>query len=114
MKTLPTVAAVACAAAFAFPAQAADSAAKIQKDQAETSYEMAKKQAADEEKTAMAQCGALSGERQEPVQKERRGGARQGDGRFQGQSGQGQGRLQGDQVAAGRARETAPCSAVLQ
>ena len=51
-----------CAASFAFPAQAADSVAKIQKDQAENSYEMAKKQAADEEKSAMAQCGALSGD----------------------------------------------------
>jgi len=58
----PPLAAAVCAASFAFPAQAADSVAKIQKDQAENSYEMAKKQAADEEKSAMAQCGALSGD----------------------------------------------------
>ncbi len=62
MKTLTTLAGVVCAATLAFSAQAADSVAKIQKDQAETSYDMAKKMAADEEKAALAQCGALSGD----------------------------------------------------
>ena len=62
MKTLSTLAAVMCAATFAVAAQAADSVAKIQMDQAEVNYDMARKQAADQEKSAMAQCGALSGD----------------------------------------------------
>jgi len=62
MNKLSTLVAVACAATFAFSAQAADSVAKVQKNQAEASYEMAKKHAAADQKSALAQCDVMSGD----------------------------------------------------
>jgi hypothetical protein len=62
MKTLTTLAAAAFAAALSVGAHAADSIAKIQKDQAELSYDMARKQAAADEKSAKAQCDVMAGD----------------------------------------------------
>ena len=75
-----------------------DSVAKIQKDQAEAAT-MAKKQAADQEKSAMAQCGALSGDAKSQCKKnaEAAHDKSMADAKA---NRKGQGRLQGDQVVA--------------
>ena len=57
---------------FALPAAAADDAAKASMKQADDTHVMAKKQAKADEKSAMAQCGTMSGDAKEPVQEGRR------------------------------------------
>ena len=70
MKTLATLAALACAATFTLSAQAVDSPARIQKEQAEASYKMAKKQAKADEESAEAQCKTLSGDARKQCKKD--------------------------------------------
>src|ERR1019366_4304113 len=70
MKTVAFLAAAACAATFAFSVQAAESDAKLQKDQAESTYKMAKKQASTDEKSAMAQCKSMSGDAEKQCKKD--------------------------------------------
>ncbi len=54
---------------FAFPAAAADDAAKASMKQADTTHDMAKKQAKADEKSAMAQCGPMSGDAKDQCKK---------------------------------------------
>jgi hypothetical protein len=70
MKTIATLAAAVCAATIAFSVPAAESVAKMQKDQAESNYKMAKKQANADEKSAMAQCKTMSGDAEKQCKKD--------------------------------------------
>jgi hypothetical protein len=64
------LAGVLAAMTSAFPAIAAADAAKAQLKQADDAYSMAKKQAKADEKSAMAQCGTMSGEAKERCKKD--------------------------------------------
>jgi hypothetical protein len=70
MKTIATLAAAVCATVFAFSVQAADDAAKAQKDQAENTYKMSKKQATADERSDMAQCKTMSGDAEKQCKKD--------------------------------------------
>jgi hypothetical protein len=63
------LAGVLAAMTFALPAAAADDAAKMSMKQADGSYDMAKKQAKADEKSAMAQCGTMSGDAKDQCKK---------------------------------------------
>ena len=63
IKSYATLLAGAFAAmTFALPAVAADDAVKASMKQADSSYDMAKKQAKADEKSAMAQCDTKTGD----------------------------------------------------
>ena len=71
MKTYATLLAGALAAmTFALPAVAADDAAKASMKQADSTYDMTKKQAKADEKSAMAQCDTMSGDAKSQCKKD--------------------------------------------
>ena len=89
----------ALATAFAFPAAAADDAAKASMRQADDTYGAAKAGQGRREIGARP-VRHQERRREEPVQEGREGDARQDDGRRRSRARQGQGRLQGQEVAA--------------
>ena len=71
MKTSALLlAAVLSTMTFALPAAAADDAAKASMKQADETYDMAKKQAKADEKSAHAQCGTMSGDAKSQCKKD--------------------------------------------
>ena len=71
MKKIALMIVGACAAAaFSLPTYAADAAAKATMKTADDSYGMSKKQAKADEKSAMAQCGTMSGDAKSQCKKD--------------------------------------------
>ena len=101
---------------FALPAVAADDAVKASMKQADSSYDMTKKQAKADEKSAVAQCDTKSGDAKSQCKKDAEADVQEDDGRRRSRARQGEGRLQGEKVGrSGRFAETktAPEGAVL-